>query len=93
MNTQVLACSCDTVWANQVFAATLGGISFPIIGDHSKELAQRYGVLRTDGLANRGTFFIDQEGILRWSQVNEIEQQRNIEEILKAIQTVLGKRS
>ena len=39
--------------------------SFPILSDPGKEMAEAYGVLSERGYANRWTFYIDQQGLIR----------------------------
>ena len=39
--------------------------SFPILSDPGKETAEAYGVLSERGYANRWTFYIDQQGLIR----------------------------
>ncbi len=39
--------------------------SFPILSDPGKQTAEAYGVLGSHGYANRWTFYIDTEGIIR----------------------------
>ena len=39
--------------------------SFPILSDPGKETAEAYGVLSERGYANRWTFYIDQQGVIR----------------------------
>jgi peroxiredoxin Q/BCP len=62
----VLAISVDSVEANARFAKQIGA-TFPLLSDSTKQVSQAYGVL--DPLfqwANRTTFVVDKEGIIRW---------------------------
>lgn len=51
LNTTLLACSCDTVESHLAWIKTprkkggLGNMQIPIIGDNTKEIASKYGVL------------------------------------------------
>ena len=51
LNTKLLACSCDTVESHLAWIKTprkkggLGSMQIPIIGDNTKEIASKYGVL------------------------------------------------
>jgi peroxiredoxin (alkyl hydroperoxide reductase subunit C) len=85
LETQIIACSPDTVWANTIFAASLGGLSFPLIGDIKKEVIKIYNVLREDGLSERATFIIDKDGILKWKKIYEISTERKISELLEEL--------
>ena len=69
---QVLAVSVDSVytlkaWSNQQ------GYNFPLLADfwpHGK-VAQEYGVFNDHaGIANRGTFLVDTDGVIRFAEMN-----------------------
>lgn len=51
INTELIACSCDTVESHLAWIKTprkkggLGNMKIPIIGDNTKEIASKYGVL------------------------------------------------
>ncbi len=56
--------SVDTVEDNRAFAEK-NEASFPILSDPGKGMCRDYGVLSERGYANRWTFYIDGEGIIR----------------------------
>jgi len=57
--------SLDTAEKNAEFARAMK-TQTPVVSDHDGETARRYGVLGFGGLyANRWTFYIDGEGVLR----------------------------
>ena len=66
MNAQVFGISTDNVPSLNAFAEKLQ-VKFPLISDFAKrEVSAKYGVLMPDrGLANRATFVIDTEGVIR----------------------------
>ncbi|OHB72242.1 MAG: hypothetical protein A2W23_08770 [Planctomycetes bacterium RBG_16_43_13] len=82
LNTQVLGCSVDTHFTNNMYALSVGGLSYPLLGDIKKEVAEKFGVLRPDGLSDRASFIVGKDGKLKWKKVNEISKQRENEEIL-----------
>lgn len=69
---QVFGISCDTTATLRVFAEQ-ENLEFPLLSDfwpHGK-VASDYGVFLDErGIALRGTFVIDKDGIVRWSVVN-----------------------
>jgi peroxiredoxin len=70
--TQVLSISVDSPFAHKVWA-TEQGYDFPLLADFWPHgaVAQAYGVFNPDrGFANRGTFVIDRDGIIRYSEMN-----------------------
>lgn len=67
-NTQPLGVSVDSVHSHANWAASLGGVSFPLLADfHPKgEVAKSYGLYLEDkGITDRGTVIIDADGVVR----------------------------
>jgi mycoredoxin-dependent peroxiredoxin len=69
---QVLAVSVDSVYALKVWS-NQQGYDFPLLADfwpHGK-VAQEYGVFNDHaGIANRGTFLVDTDGVIRFAEMN-----------------------
>ena len=68
----MLGVSCDAMPTLRVFADR-EGITFPLLSDFwpHGDVARAYGVFDDRaGLALRGTFIVDRDGIVRWSVVN-----------------------
>jgi peroxiredoxin len=86
-DTQVLAVSCDSVPSLRVFAER-EGFDYPLLSDFWPHgaVASAYGVFNEGlGAAERGTFIIDREGIVRWMVRNAIPDARNLTEYQKAL--------
>ena len=84
---QVLTISIDSSFTHKIFAQR-DELNFPLLADFWPHgaVAQAYGVFNTDaGVANRGTFLVDRDGIIRFSEVNEIGVGRDPENWLAAI--------
>jgi peroxiredoxin len=84
---QVLGLSCDPMHTQRAWAEA-ERYEFPLLSDFWPHgaVAQDYGVFRSEvGCANRGTFLIDTEGVLRWSVVNEPGQARPLAAYREAI--------
>lgn len=64
----------------------LGKIDFPLVADLNKQAAGDYEVLLEDGIAARGVFIIDPDGILQSFTVNNLGVGRNVDEIIRLIQ-------
>lgn len=43
----------------------LGDLNYPLVADLKKEISKAYGVLTEDGIALRGLFIIDREGVVQ----------------------------
>ena len=88
-NCVVLAASTDSVYSHLGWVkadARLGDLKYPLLSDLTKQIAHSYGVLLEDqGVALRGTFLIDPEGVLRWASVNDLNTGRSIDEILRVL--------
>jgi peroxiredoxin Q/BCP len=57
--------SVDGEKGNAAFAKSLNA-DFPILGDPTRQVAQRYGVLSAAGYASRWTFYIDKMGLVSY---------------------------
>lgn len=90
MNTQVLGISVDHVPCLKAWADSLGGISFPLLSDfwpHGKT-ADEYGVLRTEGYSERALFIVDRQGIIRYIDIHDIDEQPDNNELRKALREI-----
>lgn len=88
----VLAVSTDSehshkAWINQPKAdGGLGTVSFPIGADFTKQMAADYGVLMEEGgMALRGLFIIDPDGVMRYSVVHDLNVGRSVDETLRVL--------
>jgi peroxiredoxin (alkyl hydroperoxide reductase subunit C) len=84
---QVLTISVDSVFAHKVWAER-EGFDFPLLADFWPHgaVARQYGVFNEQiGFANRGTFLVDREGIVRFVEVNGPGQARDQDGWRKAI--------
>jgi peroxiredoxin len=79
---QLLAVSCDPTFALREFADRQE-LDFPLLSDFwpHGEVATAYGVFDSDrGCANRSTFIIDTDGIVRWAVHNAMPDARDLAE-------------
>ena len=64
----------------------LGTIAYPMISDQAHTISQSYGVLLEDkGVALRGLFLIDKEGIVRHMLINDLPLGRSVDEALRMV--------
>lgn len=67
----------------------LGKINFPMASDITKSVSSDYGVLiEEEGIALRGLFIIDPEGVIRYSVVHELNVGRSVDETLRVLQAL-----
>jgi peroxiredoxin len=84
---QVLAISVDHPFALKAWSEAQG-FDFPLLADFwpHGEVAKAYGVFNADrGMAVRGTFLVDVEGVVRFAEVNQPGQARDQEGWRKAV--------
>jgi peroxiredoxin len=89
-DTQVLAVSNDSIHTLRVFAEQ-EGLEYPLLSDFwpHGNVSRAYGVFDEDkGCAVRGTFIIDKEGVVRWTVVNALPDARDLNEYVKALDTL-----
>lgn len=73
-------------WKNTpVNQGGIGQIQYPLIADLTKNIARDYDVLVNDSVAFRGTFLIDQDGLVRHQVVNDLPLGRSIDEALRMV--------
>ncbi len=88
LNCQIVAASTDSIFSHQAWAKQdprIGKLGFPILSDMSREVAFDYDVLHDDGMALRGAFLIDPDGVLQSMTVNNLPVGRNPEELLRTL--------
>ena len=85
----VLAASTDTVHSHLGWTkadARLSNLKYPLLADVTKSLSRSYGVLlESEGIALRGTFLIDPNGVLRWACVNDGSAGRSVDEMIRVL--------
>jgi peroxiredoxin (alkyl hydroperoxide reductase subunit C) len=91
---QLLSCSIDShfthlAWRNTPRnAGGLGDIQYPMVADLDKKIAADYDVLLEDGIALRGLFLMDKEGIVRHQVVNDLPLGRSVDEALRMVEAL-----
>jgi peroxiredoxin (alkyl hydroperoxide reductase subunit C) len=92
LNVEVVGVSIDSqfthfAWRNtSVQEGGIGPLQFPLVADVTHEICRSYGVEHDDaGVALRGAFLIDKNGVVRHQVVNDLPLGRNIDELLRTI--------
>ena len=70
-------------WTNQ-----MGKLWFEVLSDFWPHgaVAEKFGVLRSDGVSERALFIIDKKGIIRYIDVHNINQRPPLEALVKELQ-------
>lgn len=87
---ETVTISCDSVYSQKVFSLR-EGFEFPLLADFwpHGEVARRYGVFNeTGGYADRGTFLVDREGVVRFTERNSIGDGRDADDWITAIKSL-----
>lgn len=90
LGAEVVAASTDSVYSHKAWVEHgLGKVQFPILGDTNHRVAKSFNVLLSDkGIALRGTFIVDPNGILKSAVVNDLPVGRSVEETLRTLQAL-----
>jgi peroxiredoxin len=92
-NVQIVTVSVDSQYSHKIFAER-EGYEFPLLSDFWPHgaVASAYGVFNEQvGYANRGTFLVDREGVVRFAEMNEPGQGRDAEKWRQAIKELAGR--
>jgi lipoyl-dependent peroxiredoxin subunit C len=88
-NCVVLTASTDSEFSHKGWCEShndLKGMRYLMLADTTHTLARAFGVLKEDaGIAYRGIFLIDPNGIVRWLAVHDLPVGRNVEEVLRVL--------
>jgi peroxiredoxin (alkyl hydroperoxide reductase subunit C) len=90
-NAQVLGVSVDSHYTHLAWKNTarkqggIGAIKYPLISDLDKSISRNFGVLLPGGVALRGLFLIDQQGIVRHALINDLPIGRSVDEALRVL--------
>lgn len=91
-NAELVGCSVDSCYAHLTWLEMprakggIEGVEYPLVSDIHKTIATEYGVLHpSEGIAYRGLFLIDRQGIVRHQVVNDLPLGRSIPEALRML--------
>ncbi|MCC6422858.1 MAG: peroxiredoxin [Phycisphaerales bacterium] len=62
------------------------GLRYPLLADLNRSMARDYGVLTDEGVALRGLFLIDPNGIVQHATINNLGVGRSVDETLRILQ-------
>jgi peroxiredoxin 2/4 len=94
LNTEILGVSVDSEFSHLAWLQTerdaggLGDLNYPLISDLKKEISSAYNVLTEEGIALRGLFIIDKEGIIQHATINNLAFGRSVDETLRVLQAI-----
>src|SRR5262245_40711970 len=94
-NTEVIGVSVDSKFTHHAWAQVdradggIKGVNYPLVSDLSKNISRDYGVLIEDaGIALRGLFMVNKEGVLKHATINHLDLGRNVDEVLRLLDAI-----
>ncbi len=91
-NTAILGVSVDSKFTHLAWTNTprnkggLGEVQFPLVSDLTHQISRDYGVLiEGAGVALRGLFLIDKNGVVRHMLINDLPLGRSVEEAIRVV--------
>jgi peroxiredoxin 2/4 len=95
LNTEILGVSVDSEFSHLAWiqadrkSGGLGDLNYPLVADLKKTIAAAYNVLDPDaGIALRGLFIIDKDGVIQHSTINNLSFGRSVDETLRTLQAL-----
>jgi peroxiredoxin 2/4 len=95
INTEILGVSVDSEFSHLAWTQTdrksggVGDLNYPLVSDIKKEISAAYNVLDPEaGIALRGLFIIDKDGVIQHSTINNLAFGRSVEETLRTLQAI-----
>jgi glutaredoxin len=74
----------------KAWAESLGGVNYPLLSDFWPHgaVSELYGVLRREGYAERAIFIIDKQGIIRYIDIHDIDEQPSNDELFRLLHEI-----
>ncbi len=95
LNAEIIGASVDSEFSHLAWIQTdrkqggIGDIRYPLVSDIKKDISSAYNVLDPDaGVALRGLFIIDKEGIIQHSTINNLSFGRSVDETLRTLKAI-----
>ena len=89
LGAEIYAVSTDTHFSHKAWHSSspaIGKITFPMLGDPAGQVTNNFGVMREGvGLADRGTFLVDPDGVIQFVEITSEGVGRNASELLRKV--------
>jgi peroxiredoxin (alkyl hydroperoxide reductase subunit C) len=89
LGVEIYSVSTDTHFTHKAWhdtSDTIGKIRYPMIGDPTGAITRNFEVMREgEGLADRGTFLVDPDGVIQFTEVTAEGIGRNAVELLRKV--------
>ena len=94
LNAEILGVSVDSEYSHLNWLGMdrdnggLGKLNYPLVSDITKEIASKFNVLTEEGVALRGLFIIDKQGLIQYETINNLAFGRSVDETLRILQAI-----
>jgi len=94
LGAEIIGCSIDSPHTHLAWLNTpkkeggIQGVRYPLLADINKTVARAYDVLLPEGMALRGTFIIDKEGVVQIQHINNLSIGRSVDEALRSLKAL-----
>ena len=91
-DTVVLGISTDNIPTLYAWTREMGDLWFDVLSDFwpHGNTAEQYGILRSDGTAERALFLIDKAGVIQFVHISDINRRPDLEIIVRAMEKLSG---
>ena len=94
MDVEVVGVSIDSQYTHHAWRSTpvdkggIGPVQFPLVADIKHQITQAYGIEHPAGVALRGSFLIDRDGVVQAQIVNNLPLGREVDEMLRLVEAL-----
>ena len=93
LGVEVFSVSTDTHFTHKAWhdsSDTIGKIDYAMIGDPTQTISRNFDILReNEGLANRGTFIVDPDGVIQAMEITSEGIGRNAAELVRKVKAAI----
>jgi peroxiredoxin len=86
----VVGITVDNIPTLHAWTEAMEGIDFPVLSDFYPHgaVSSKFGILRSDGVAERALFIVDKKGVIRFIDVHDINVRPPLEDLFGALQAI-----
>jgi peroxiredoxin (alkyl hydroperoxide reductase subunit C) len=94
LGVEVVGVSIDSQFTHYAWRNTpvdkggIGPVKFPMVADVTHEITRAYGIEHPNGVALRGSFLIDKDGMVQHQVVNNLPLGRDVDEMLRVVEAL-----
>jgi peroxiredoxin len=89
-NAQLIGITVDNIPTLFAWTKEMGDLWFPVLSDFYPHgaVSKKYGILRSNGVAERALIVIDKKGIIRYIDVHDINKRPVLEDLVKELERI-----